>query len=326
MIPSAGNAGGAAAVYGARAGLPVAVVVPRATPRPRSPRRCSRAPTSSPSTGPSPPRARGGREDRAAHRLVRPRHAEGAVSPRGQEDDGARAGGAARLGDARHADLPDGGRHRPRRHLEGVRRAGRARVDQGRQPPSSPCRPRAARPWSRPGRDGARRTTMWENAVTDAPGLRVPGPFAGRQMLRDPARHGRPRPGGERAEIVDAQRLLARLEGIWTCARGRRERRRADPDEGRARGRPRTPASMMVLHRRGIKNPPPSDAARRSTWTGMLARRSVHRPASTAERSAASIDSPRSRPGSPVRAHAVMHYHRGARPIRGAPLESAVCR
>ena len=32
MIPSAGNAGGAAAVYGARAGLPVAVVVPRDTP------------------------------------------------------------------------------------------------------------------------------------------------------------------------------------------------------------------------------------------------------------------------------------------------------
>ena len=30
--PSAGNAGGAAAVYGARAGLPVAVVVPRDTP------------------------------------------------------------------------------------------------------------------------------------------------------------------------------------------------------------------------------------------------------------------------------------------------------
>src|SRR5262249_11225661 len=32
MIPSAGNAGGAAAVYGARAGLPTAVVVPRDTP------------------------------------------------------------------------------------------------------------------------------------------------------------------------------------------------------------------------------------------------------------------------------------------------------
>jgi len=32
MIPSAGNAGGAAAVYGARAALPVAVVVPRGTP------------------------------------------------------------------------------------------------------------------------------------------------------------------------------------------------------------------------------------------------------------------------------------------------------
>ena len=32
MIPSAGNAGGAAAVYGARTALPVAVVVPRGTP------------------------------------------------------------------------------------------------------------------------------------------------------------------------------------------------------------------------------------------------------------------------------------------------------
>src|SRR4030095_12842712 len=32
VIPSAGNAGGAAALYGARAGLPVAVIVPRGTP------------------------------------------------------------------------------------------------------------------------------------------------------------------------------------------------------------------------------------------------------------------------------------------------------
>src|SRR5260221_10094354 len=32
MIPSAGNAGGAAAVYGARTGMPVGVVVPRGTP------------------------------------------------------------------------------------------------------------------------------------------------------------------------------------------------------------------------------------------------------------------------------------------------------
>src|SRR4030095_17184411 len=32
VIPSAGNAGGAAALYGARAGLPVVVIVPRGTP------------------------------------------------------------------------------------------------------------------------------------------------------------------------------------------------------------------------------------------------------------------------------------------------------
>src|SRR2546428_10139270 len=34
VIPSAGNAGGAAAVYGARAGLPVAGIVPRGAPPP----------------------------------------------------------------------------------------------------------------------------------------------------------------------------------------------------------------------------------------------------------------------------------------------------
>src|SRR4029079_4921632 len=32
ILPSAGNAGGAAAVYAARAGLPCAVIVPRGTP------------------------------------------------------------------------------------------------------------------------------------------------------------------------------------------------------------------------------------------------------------------------------------------------------
>src|SRR2546428_916103 len=34
VIPSAGNAGGAAAVYGARAGLPVAGILPRGAPPP----------------------------------------------------------------------------------------------------------------------------------------------------------------------------------------------------------------------------------------------------------------------------------------------------
>src|SRR2546425_2334367 len=54
VIPSAGNAGGAAAVYGARAGLPVAVIVPRgAPPPPIAPGQIPRAPRLTPQ-GPVP--------------------------------------------------------------------------------------------------------------------------------------------------------------------------------------------------------------------------------------------------------------------------------
>src|SRR5215467_13944410 len=81
IIPSAGNAGGAAAVYAARCGLPCAVIVPRATRRAGvHDRRHDR-------------HRRPGRRQGGAHdRLVRSLHAEGALPPRGQEDDGARAG------------------------------------------------------------------------------------------------------------------------------------------------------------------------------------------------------------------------------------------
>lgn len=65
--------------------------------------------------------------------------------------------------------------------------------------------------------DKAETTSMWENPVTHAAGLRVPGPFAGRQMLRILRETG----GGALAisedEIVEAQKLLARVEGIWTA-------------------------------------------------------------------------------------------------------------
>jgi threonine synthase len=60
-------------------------------------------------------------------------------------------------------------------------------------------------------------TTAWENPTTHAAGLRVPSPFAGRQMLRIL----RETKGGavavSEAQIQDAQRLVARLEGIWTA-------------------------------------------------------------------------------------------------------------
>src|SRR5262249_5041486 len=60
----------------------------------------------------------------------------------------------------------------------------------------------------------------WDNPTTHAAGLRVPSPFAGRQMLkilRDT--RGDAIAVSERA-IHDAQRLLARLEGVWTSPEG----------------------------------------------------------------------------------------------------------
>src|SRR5205814_4019334 len=67
---------------------------------------------------------------------------------------------------------------------------------------------------------GAATTTSIDNPRLVAPGLRGPSPFAGRQMLkilRDS--DGDAVAVSERA-ITEAQRLLARLEGIWTSPEG----------------------------------------------------------------------------------------------------------
>ncbi len=58
---------------------------------------------------------------------------------------------------------------------------------------------------------------MWENPVTHAAGLRVPGPFAGRQMLRILRESGGTAQAVSEDEIIAAQHLLARIEGIWTA-------------------------------------------------------------------------------------------------------------
>jgi threonine synthase len=65
--------------------------------------------------------------------------------------------------------------------------------------------------------EGAETPRAWERPVTDAPGLRVPSPFAGRQMLAILRETGGRGVAVSEAEIVEAQRLMARLEGIWTC-------------------------------------------------------------------------------------------------------------
>jgi threonine synthase len=72
-------------------------------------------------------------------------------------------------------------------------------------------------PLVRAWRDKAETTSAWENPVTHASGLRVPSPFAGRQMLRILRETGGEARAVSEEAIVEAQRLLARLEGIWTA-------------------------------------------------------------------------------------------------------------
>jgi threonine synthase len=257
MIPSAGNAGGAAAVYGARTGLPVAVVVPRGTP-----------------------------EAAVAEAMLAGAHVftvEGSIATAGKLVSSV----APRLGWFDLATLKE-----PYR-LEGKKTMGLELAEQlGWETPdvlvyptgggtglvgiwkaydelgsmgwikkaqprfiavqAEGCAP-VVKAWA----EGAPTTAVWENPVTDAPGLRVPGPFAGRQMLEIVrGTGGRGCAVSERA-IVEAQRLLARVEGIWTGPEAAaalaaliqlKEARLVDGGE----------RVIVVLTGAGIKNPPPA--------------------------------------------------------------------
>jgi threonine synthase len=66
-------------------------------------------------------------------------------------------------------------------------------------------------------RDGAETTTAWANPTTHAAGLRVPSPFAGPQILGVLRATKGDAVAVSETQIVEAQRLLARVEGIWTA-------------------------------------------------------------------------------------------------------------
>ncbi len=216
-IPSAGNAGGAAAVYGARAGLPVAVVVPRGTP-----------------------------EAAVAEAVLAGAFVftvDGSIATAGQVV----ARVAPRLGWFDLATLKE-----PYR-LEGKKTMGLELAEQlGWRTPDylvyptgggtglvgiwkayeelavmgwiTAAQPRfvavqadGCAPVVKAWAEQAETTTLWANPVTHAAGLRVPGPFAGRQMLgivRATGGHAR---AVSEEEIVAAQRLLARTEGMWVA-------------------------------------------------------------------------------------------------------------
>jgi threonine synthase len=217
VIPSAGNAGGAAAVYAARCGLPCVVIVPRGTP--------SAAVAEAQIAG--------------AHVFT----IEGSIATAGK----VAAKVAPQLGWFDLSTLKE-----PYR-LEGKKTIGLELAEQlgwrmpdlllyptgggtglvgipkgyeelramgwlsGALPRFFAVQAEGCAPVVKAFADGAETTTAWENPTTHAAGLRVPSPFAGRQMLRllRDTRGGAVAIG--EAAIREAQRLVARTEGIWTA-------------------------------------------------------------------------------------------------------------
>jgi threonine synthase len=255
IIPSAGNAGGAAAVYAAACGLPCAVIVPRATP----PAAIAEAAIA----GASVFTIEG--SIATAGRVV------GRVAPElGWFDlstlkepyrlEGKKTMGLE-LAEQLGWTLPDvllyptgGGTG-----LVGIPKA----FDELRQLGWVTGRPRfvavqaeGCAPVIKAFHEGAEATTAWENPTTDAAGLRVPSPFAGRQMLRILRESGGDAIAVSERAIVEAQRLLARLQGVWTSPEGAAlvAALTVMKDRGQLTGDARV---VIMLTGAGIKNPPP---------------------------------------------------------------------
>ncbi|HZP38559.1 MAG TPA: threonine synthase [Methylomirabilota bacterium] len=217
MIPSAGNAGGAAAVYGARAGLPVAVVVPRDTPE---------AAIAEAALAGAHVFTIDGTIATAGRAIATIAPALGwfdlATLKEPYRLEGKKTMGLE-LAEQLGWDAPDvlvyptgGGTG-----LVGIWKAYEELGEMGwvkaGQPRFVAVQAEGCAPLVRAWDEKAESTTPVENPTTNAPGLRVPGPFAGRQMLRILRETGGFPQAVREDEIVEAQRLLARVEGIWTA-------------------------------------------------------------------------------------------------------------
>ena len=217
VIPSAGNAGGAAAVYGARAGLPVAVIVPRGTP----------------------PAAIAEAQIAGAHVFT----LEGSILTAGRVaakvapelgwfdlstlKEPYRLEGKKTIGLELAADLdwrmpdvllyPTGGGTGLLGIPKGYEELRAMGWLAGALPRVFAVQADGCAPVVKAFQEGAPTTTTWEDPTTHAAGLRVPSPFAGRQMLRVLRETGGGAVAVSETAIQDAQRLVARLEGIWTA-------------------------------------------------------------------------------------------------------------
>src|SRR5881409_2568588 len=220
VIPSAGNAGGAAAVYAARCGLPCVVIVPRGTP----------------------PAAVAEAQIAGAHVFT----IEGSIATAGRVvsrvapllgwfdlstlKEPYRLEGKKTIGlelaeqlDWRMPEVllyPTGGGTGLVGIPKGYEELRAMGWLSGPLPRFFAVQAEGCAPVVKALAEGAENTAAWENPTTHAGGLRVPSPFAGRQMLRL-LRETR---GGAVAvsekAIQEAQRLLGRLEGVWTSPEG----------------------------------------------------------------------------------------------------------
>lgn len=220
LIPSAGNAGGAAAVYAARAGLPAAVIVPRGTPAAA-----------------------------VAEALIAGVHVftiEGSIATAGKVvgkvapaigwfdlstlKEPYRLEGKKTMGlelaeqlDWSMPDLllyPTGGGTGLVGIPKGYEELRAMGWVSGPLPRFFAVQAEGCAPVVKAFAEGAETTSAWENPTTHAAGLRVPSPFAGRQMLRVLRESGGGALAVSEQAIMEAQRLLARLEGVWTSPEG----------------------------------------------------------------------------------------------------------
>jgi threonine synthase len=256
LLPSAGNAGGAAALYAARAGLPCGVIVPRGTP----PAAVAEA------------QLGGARVFTVEGSIATAGRIAGAVAPRiGWTDlstlkepyrlEGKKTMGLE-LAEQLEWAMPDvlvyptgggTGLLGIAKAYEELRTMGWLR---GPLPRFVSVQAEGCAPVVKAWREGAETTSSWEHPVTDAAGLRVPSPFAGRQMLRVLRETGGEALAVSEAAIREAQRVLARVEGIWTgpeaaatvAALVGLKERGALPADARV---------VLVLTGAGIKNEPP---------------------------------------------------------------------
>ena len=218
-IPTNGNAGAAMAAYARRAGHEGDVLCPADTPE-INVREIGQLGADLAGQRADQRLRQDNRRGQGAGRLVRPLHAEGALPDRGQEDDGAGAGGADGLAAARRDLLSDRRRHRPDRDVEGV--PGAAGAGLARRPaaadgggPGTGCAP-IVRAWEQ-GQEHARRgrtRVPWRQG--SACRSRV-GDFL---ILRAVRESGGFLHGGDRRGDPGGARHVATEDGLLLCPEG----------------------------------------------------------------------------------------------------------